>query len=119
MGALSSRASGARERAGASTHVRTERELPYRAELDGIRALAVLAVMVFHIFPRDGGYDYLGGFLGVDVFFVLSGYLITTLLVREHESRGTIRLGAFYMRRALRLVPALLLTLIFAGLVTA
>jgi len=49
-----------------------------------------------------------GGFLGVDIFFVLSGFLITTLLVREHEHHGTIRLGRFYMRRTLRLLPALL-----------
>jgi len=54
-----------------------------------------------------------GGFLGVDIFFVLSGFLITSLLVREHAQRGTIRLGRFYMRRTLRLLPALLALVVF------
>ncbi len=79
--------------------------LTYQPALDGLRAIAVLAVMLFHagvpLFP--------GGFLGVDIFFVLSGYLITTLLAAEFASSGTIALGRFYMRRALRLFPALLL----------
>ena len=68
-----------------------------------MRALAVLAVMVYHANPA-----WLpGGFLGVEVFFVISGYLITLLLIGEHERSGTVSLGRFYLRRARRLLPAL------------
>src|SRR3954453_521906 len=75
--------------------------------LDGVRALAVAAVLGFH-----GGVPGMsGGFLGVDVFFVLSGYLITSLLVREAQQTGRIGLGAFWGRRARRLLPALLVML--------
>lgn len=72
--------------------------------LDGLRALAVGAVVVFHTSPAAHG-----GFIGVDVFFVISGFLITTLLLREVERTGRVDLRAFYLRRALRLLPALLL----------
>lgn len=75
----------------------------YRPTLDGVRAVAVLAVMAHHFEPT-----FTGGFLGVDVFFVLSGYLITTLLVDEHDLRAHVSLGRFYARRGLRLLPALL-----------
>ncbi|HET7820504.1 MAG TPA: acyltransferase family protein [Ornithinibacter sp.] len=74
------------------------------AGLDGLRALAVAAVLVFHLDP-----SWLpGGFLGVDVFFVVSGFLITTLLVRERVVSGRIDLPGFWSRRARRLLPALL-----------
>ena len=74
------------------------------AGLDGLRALAIAAVLVFHLDP-----DWLpGGFLGVDVFFVISGFLITTLLVREHRHTGRVDLAGFWTRRARRLLPALL-----------
>ena len=76
--------------------------------LDGLRAIAVLAVVAFH---ADGGAMLPGGFLGVDLFFVLSGYLITALLAAEHDRTGDIALGRFYLRRLLRLSPALLLLL--------
>jgi peptidoglycan/LPS O-acetylase OafA/YrhL len=73
--------------------------------LDGIRAVAIVAVMLFHTtVPAFGA-----GYLGVDMFFVLSGYLITTLLVGEYDRTGAVRLRAFYARRALRLYPALIL----------
>ncbi|SHN48043.1 acyltransferase family protein [Cryptosporangium aurantiacum] len=78
--------------------------LTHRPALDGLRAVAVVVVLLFH-----GGVSWLpGGWLGVDAFFVLSGYLITTLLLAEHERTGSIRLGAFWARRARRLLPALL-----------
>jgi peptidoglycan/LPS O-acetylase OafA/YrhL len=79
--------------------------LGYVPALDGVRALAVLAVVAFHF-----GAGWLpGGYVGVDVFFVLSGFLITTLLLLEHERTGRLDLPAFWGRRARRLLPALLL----------
>ena len=95
------------------------RRLDYHPELDGIRAVAVLAVLTFHFLAPPGGLAYGGGFLGVDVFFVLSGYLITTLLLRESTARGRIHVIPFYIRRALRLIPALLITLAFGWFVTS
>ncbi|MCE7872071.1 acyltransferase [bacterium CPR1] len=77
--------------------------LGYRPELDGVRGIAILLVLLHH-----AGTAPVGGFLGVDLFFVLSGFLITLLLAQEWEETGTISLKAFYMRRVLRLVPALL-----------
>ncbi|WP_125099098.1 acyltransferase family protein [Leucobacter chromiireducens] len=76
--------------------------------LDGLRAIAVGLVLVYHFFPRA----LPGGFLGVDIFFAISGFLITSLLFREVELRGGIRLGAFWRRRARRLLPALGLVLL-------
>ncbi|HET9729073.1 MAG TPA: acyltransferase [Acidimicrobiia bacterium] len=81
--------------------------LGHRPALDGLRALAVLPVMLGHAVSSTAP----GGFSGVRLFFVLSGFLITTLLVEEWASRGLIRLGAFYTRRALRLLPALFFVL--------
>src|SRR5947208_1226598 len=81
--------------------------LPYQPCLDGLRGIAVLAVLAFHMGVRGTE----GGFLCVDIFFVLSGFLITTLLVGEWERNGTIHLSYFYARRALRLLPALLVLL--------
>jgi peptidoglycan/LPS O-acetylase OafA/YrhL len=77
--------------------------------LDGIRGLAVLSIMLFH----TGATWFAGGGIGVDVFFVLSGFLITGLLLDERGATGRVRLPAFYARRALRLLPALLLVLAF------
>ncbi|MCK0113442.1 acyltransferase family protein [Ornithinimicrobium sp. F0845] len=71
--------------------------------LDGIRALAIIGVLIFHFTPTV----LPGGFLGVDVFFVLSGFLITTLLLREISRRGRLNLPQFWLRRARRLLPAL------------
>lgn len=81
--------------------------LGHRKALDGIRGLAILLVMLCHIpsLPLQGG------FIGVDLFFVLSGFLITTLLVEEWQETGRISLGAFYARRLLRLIPPLLVVL--------
>ena len=80
------------------------------AALDGLRALAVTIVIFGHLAPTYVG----GGFIGVDLFFTLSGYLITSILIREFESRGTISFGHFYLRRAARLMPALALVLVVA-----
>ncbi|MGD8148770.1 acyltransferase family protein [Ornithinimicrobium sp. Y1694] len=80
----------------------------YIPGLDGLRAIAIAAVLVFHYMPA-----WLpGGYLGVDVFFVVSGFLITTLLLREIDSKGRIDLLGFWRRRARRLLPALLLVVL-------
>lgn len=76
----------------------------WRADIQGLRAVAVLAVVAFH-----GGLPLPGGFTGVDVFFVISGYVITEMLVREWRQTGSVRLGQFYIRRFRRLIPALAL----------
>jgi peptidoglycan/LPS O-acetylase OafA/YrhL len=78
----------------------------YRPEVDGLRAIAVLAVVLFHAGIGSAG------FVGVDVFFVISGYLITSLLLREWNSTGEIDLPAFYGRRVRRIVPAATLVII-------
>ena len=92
----------------------TAAPLEYQPALDGIRALAVLAVIAYH-----DNYSWArGGFLGVDTFFVLSGFLITTLLVLEFRRSETIGFPAFWARRARRLLPALLLVLCFVALYT-
>ena len=78
-----------------------------------MRAVAVLAVMLFHgTLVESSPLEIKGGFFGVDVFFVLSGFLITTLLVEEWQRGGRIGLGAFYARRALRLLPALAVVIV-------
>ncbi len=80
--------------------------------LDGVRAVAVAAVLLFHANPT-----WLpGGFLGVDVFFTLSGFLITSLLLTELDARGGIRFGRFYQHRAKRLLPAMFLVLLATSL---
>jgi peptidoglycan/LPS O-acetylase OafA/YrhL len=88
------------------------RRLSYLPALDGVRAFAVIAVMMYH-----GGLSFTtGGFLGVDTFFVLSGFLITSLLVGEWRQTLTIKLSAFWARRARRLLPALFLMMLFVAL---
>lgn len=80
----------------------------YIAGLDGLRALAVTAVIAYHVFPAT----FRGGFLGVDIFFVISGFLITTLLLREDRRNNYINLKQFWVRRARRLLPALLFLIV-------
>jgi peptidoglycan/LPS O-acetylase OafA/YrhL len=86
-----------------------------RAEIQALRALAVALVVVYHLWPEA----LPGGFVGVDVFFAISGFLITSMLLREIDRGGTIRLSAFWARRARRLLPAALVTLLFCAVVTA
>ena len=75
----------------------------WRPGLDGLRAIAVLGVMAYH----EPNVELAGGFLGVDLFFVLSGFLITGLLLDERRRSGTVSLRSFWNRRARRLLPAL------------
>lgn len=75
----------------------------YYPALDGVRGIAILMVLLAHTHPKFLN----SGFIGVDLFFVLSGFLITSILLGEHQARGTISLSRFYIRRALRLFPAL------------
>ncbi|MBO0691199.1 MAG: acyltransferase, partial [Candidatus Dormibacteraeota bacterium] len=84
------------------------RSLSYLPGVEGLRAVAVLAVLVYH--ANAGALP--GGFLGVDVFFVISGFLITSLLLAEHERTGRLDLKRFWLRRARRLLPALYLLLL-------
>ncbi len=79
--------------------------------LDGLRTIAILAVILYHLHVPQ----FEGGFIGVTVFFALSGFLITTLLLGEHRKTGRIRLGSFWWKRLLRLYPALL-ALVAVGL---
>ncbi len=84
--------------------VHTQKYLP---GLDGFRAIAVIAIIIFHLNPL-----WLpGGFLGVDTFFVISGFLITSLLVAEYDKTGKIDLPAFWLRRVKRLIPAVMFML--------
>jgi len=85
-----------------------EFSLGHRKSLDGVRGMAIVFVLLSHLqnLPLQGG------FIGVDLFFVLSGFLITTLLLEEERDRGDIRLRDFYARRALRLLPALIAMLL-------
>ena len=94
--------------------------LTYRPGLDGLRALAVGGVFLYHAWPQsDGGPWVPGGFLGVDLFFVLSGYLITSILLIEWEHHRRIDLLRFWGRRARRLFPAVVVVVLAALLLSA
>jgi len=99
--------------------VKAEARDAFRPDIEGLRGVAVLLVVLFH----SGLIALPGGFIGVDVFFVISGFLITGLLIREHDRSGTVRLRAFYARRVRRLLPAgmvaLAVTLVAASLILA
>ena len=89
--------------------------VPYLPGLDGLRAIAVIGVMIYH-----AHHDWLpGGFLGVEVFFVISGYLITLLLMGERERNGHVDLRQFWARRFRRLLPALYLMMVFVAVYIA
>ncbi|EDJ2679996.1 acyltransferase, partial [Salmonella enterica subsp. enterica serovar Typhimurium] len=81
--------------------------LKYRPDIDGLRAVAVLSVVIFHYFPSI----LPGGFVGVDIFFVISGYLITSIILKSASS-NSFSYVEFYKRRILRIFPALSIVLI-------
>src|SRR6187551_3917743 len=113
-GASARRPSGDRATAdfGASSNIS---RVPYMPGLDGMRALAVVTVMIYH-----ANSTWLkGGFLGVEVFFVISGYLITLLLISEKEQTNHVDMKHFWIRRARRLLPALFVMLFLLTIWTA
>lgn len=89
--------------------------LPYRPDIQGLRAIAIVLVVLAHA----GFTAFSGGFIGVDVFFVLSGYLITGLLINEHSCTGNIQLARFVARRLKRLLPTLLLMITLTTLASS
>ncbi len=101
-------------RAHPSTWKQPRVKVPYLPGLDGLRAVAVMAVLMYH--GEVAGWQ--GGFLGVEVFFVISGYLITSILLAQWQNDRRIDLKTFYKRRALRLLPALFLVLFLAALLS-
>jgi peptidoglycan/LPS O-acetylase OafA/YrhL len=92
-----------------------QKHTDYLPGLEGLRAFAVLAVILYHL---DIPGLFSSGFLGVDIFFTVSGFLITAQLIRQFQTDGTIAIGNFYLKRARRLFPAVLVLLIFCILVT-
>ena len=88
-------------------------KIVYRPEIDGLRAIAVIAVILYHaqiiIFESK---PFKGGFIGVDIFFVISGYLITSIILKELVSTGTFSFKYFYERRIRRILPVLLLVML-------
>ena len=83
-------------------------KLNYRPEIDGLRAIVVFAVILYHADITLFGYNFFkGGYIGVDVFFVISGYLITGFILKELETSGRFSFLNFYERRARRILPAL------------
>ena len=92
-----------------------QKHTDYLPGLEGLRAFAVLAVILYHL---DIPGLFSSGFLGVDIFFTVSGFLITAQLIRQFQTDGTIAIGNFYLKRARRLFPAVLVLLIFCILIT-
>jgi len=88
-------------------------KLSYRPEIDGLRAIAVVSVLLYHARFKKFGTDWFeGGFVGVDIFFVLSGYLITRIILSELYETGAFSFGRFYERRARRILPMLFLVIL-------
>ena len=87
--------------------------IDYRPEIDGLRAVAVLSVIFYHahitIFETK---IFKGGFIGVDIFFVISGYLITSIILKELTTTGSFSFKRFYERRVRRIIPALLFVIL-------
>ena len=88
-------------------------KLIYRPEIDGLRAIAVISVILYHAQITILGYQpFKGGFIGVDIFFVISGYLITSIILKELENNGSFSFKHFYERRIRRILPALLFVML-------
>ena len=80
----------------------------YRPEIDGLRAIAVTAVIIYHAQVKFFGHQLFGGgFIGVDIFFVISGYLITSIILNELLTKGSFSFKYFYERRIRRILPVL------------
>ena len=88
-------------------------KIKYRPEIDGLRAIAVISVILYHaqitIFDFE---TFKGGFIGVDIFFVISGYLITSIIFKELVTTGTFSFKHFYERRIRRILPVLLFVML-------
>src|SRR6056300_699410 len=85
----------------------------YRSEIDGLRAIAVGGVILYHAKLNISGYDFFqGGFIGVDIFFVISGYLITSIILKELLKTGSFSFKNFYEKRIRRIFPVLLLVIL-------
>ena len=88
-------------------------KINYRPEIDGLRAIAVLSVIFYHAQLKLFDYEiFQGGFIGVDIFFVISGYLISLLILKELETTGKFSFSYFYERRARRILPALIVVIV-------
>jgi peptidoglycan/LPS O-acetylase OafA/YrhL len=84
----------------------------YRSDINGMRAIAVLSVIIYHVFPNT----MKGGFIGVDVFFVISGYLISLIIIKSLDNNNFTFI-AFYFRRIRRIFPALIVVLVVTMIV--
>ena len=88
-------------------------KITYRPEIDGLRAIAVGAVILYHAQINIFGHQlFKGGFIGVDIFFVISGYLITSIIFKELVTTGSFSFKHFYERRIRRILPALLFVML-------
>ena len=88
-------------------------KINYRPEIDGLRAIAVVAVILYHAQITLFGFQpFKGGFIGVDIFFVISGYLITSIILKELVATGNFSFKNFYERRVRRILPALLFVML-------
>ena len=92
-------------------------KINYRPEIDGLRAIAVIGVILYHTKITVLGYQpFKGGVIGVDIFFIITGFLITSILLYEHKQNKTINIINFYERRIRRLLPVLLFIIIIANI---